>query len=312
MANILLRSPHYKTVSSGASAKLTITIDGTLRYTIVKNAINSRVVFEISELCRDYIEHSFTQSNTASTIAIATQRFSYTEANGGGTETSLDSSPVTDTGYDGYGLFTGSVNPTFPDASTLFAMQSNLDIYLPDNTASYIPVNYGDSSLDISASLADGSEIFARSAGKRFTIHRICDPKFDSSKITFLNSFGALQEMYFFHKSTEEITTTSESYKRNIFNYATTSYSTTDHQMQKFNTNATKKTALNTPFVAEQFNEGIEELMLSEYVWLTQGSVTHPVTPSTKSLRFKTSVNDRLVQYTIQFDHTSSVINNVR
>jgi len=305
MANLLLRSPQYISVSSAASAKLTITIDGTLRYTIIKNAINSRVVFEISELCRDYIEHSFTQTNPAETITIATQRFRYTEANGGGTETDLGTS--TDIGYDGYGLFTGSVNPII--GSTGQAIQTNTDVYLPFNTASYIPINYSTGKITVSTTdtiKQIGSPLVT------FTIHRVCDSKFGSSKITFLNRFGALQEMYFFHKSTEDITTTSESYKRNIFDYANTNYSSTDHQMQKFNTNATKKTTLNTPFVAEQYNEAIEELMLSEYVWLTQGSVTHPVTPSTKSLRFKTSVNDRLVQYTIQFDHTSSVINNVR
>jgi hypothetical protein len=315
MAKLLLRSPQYKTVSSGASAKLTITIDGTLRYTIIKNAINSRVVFEISELCRDYIEHSFTQSNSSETITITTQRFSYTEANGGGTETSLDPTPVTDIGYDGYGLFTGSVNPTIESVTgtTLgTALQTNTDIYLPPSTASYIPVSYGDTKFETSALATDGTKYYVGSPLRTFTIHTICDPKFGSSKITFLNRFGALQEMYFFHKSSEDITTTSESYKRNIFDYANTNYSSTDHQMQKFNTNATKKTTLNTPFVTEQFNEAIEELMLSEYVWLTQGSITHPVTPSTKSLRFKTSVNDKLVQYTIEFDHTSSVINNVR
>jgi hypothetical protein len=303
MANILLRSPQYISVSSAASAKLTITIDGTLRYTIIKNAINSRVVFEISELCRDYIEHSFTQSNPAETITIATQRFRYTEANGGGTETDLGTS--TDTGFDGYGLFTGSVNPTLPSTT----LQSNTDIYLPFNTASYIATNTLSTKAIISAT---DTSISLGIPSVTFTIHRVCDSKFGSSKITFLNRFGALQEMYFFHKSSEDITTTSESYKRNIFDYANTNYSSTDHQMQKFNTNATKKTTLNTPFVTGQFNEAIEELMLSEYVWLTQGSITHPVTPSTKSLRFKTSVNDKLVQYTIEFDHTSSVINNVR
>ena len=320
MAKLLLRSPQYKTVSSGASAKLTISIDTVgdgsyvLRYTIIKNAINNRVVFEISELCRDYIEHTFSQPNTASTIGIRTQRFSYTEANGGGTETSLDPSPVTDTGYDGYGLFTEisgddttGVNPFI--GSTGRPIQTNTDVYLPFNTASYIPINVSSGEVAISTT---ATTVQTGSPLVTFTIHRVCDSKFGSSKITFLNRFGALQEMYFFHKSTENITTTSESYKRNIFDYATTNYSSTDHQMQKFNTNANKKTTLNTPFVTEQFNDAIEELMLSEYVWLTQGSITHPVTPSTKSLTFKTSVNDKLVQYTIEFDHTSSVINNVR
>ncbi len=322
MANLLLRSPQYKTATSTASAKITISIDTVLRYTIIKNAINSRVVFDIAELCRDYIEPSFTQAtpntpttppNSAATITISTQITKYDAADGTGNATVEN--PVGDVGYDGYGKFSDGVSPTIESVTGTVsgtALQTNTDIYLPPSTASYIPVNYGDTYFETSAAATDGTKYYVGSPLRTFTIHTVCDSKFGSSKIHFVNRFGAVQEMYFFHKSTENITTTSESYKRNIFNYATTNYSSTDHQMQKFNTNATKKITLNTPFVTEQFNEAIEELMLSEYVWLTQGSITHPVTPSTKSLRFKTSVNDKLVQYTIEFDHTSSVINNVR
>ena len=312
MANLLLRSPQYKdtTATGMLSAKITIAIDTELRYTIIKNAINNVVVFDIAELCRDYIEHSFGQTNPAETVTISTQITQYDAANGNGNATVLTA--VGDVGYDGYGKFSDGVSPTIESVTgtTLgTALQTNLDIYMPPNTSGYIPVSYGGGSVTFSGT--DTTKPIG-SPLRTFIIHRICDSKFGSSKITFLNRFGALQEMYFFHKSTEDINTTSESYKRNIFNYATSSYSSTDHQMQKFNTNATKKTTLNTPFVAEGYNEAIEELMLSEYVWLTQGSVTHPVTPSTKSLRFKTSVNDKLVQYTIEFDHTSDVINNVR
>jgi hypothetical protein len=312
MANLLLRSPQYKdtTATGMLSAKITIAIDTVLRYTIIKNAINNVVVFDIAELCRDYIEHSFGQTNPAETVTISTQITQYDAANGNGNATVLTA--VGDVGYDGYGKFSDGVSPTIESVTgtTLgTALQTNLDIYMPPNTSGYIPVSYGGGSVTFSGT--DTTKPIG-SPLRTFIIHRICDSKFGSSKITFLNRFGALQEMYFFHKSTEDINTTSESYKRNIFDYATSSYSSTDHQMQKFNTNATKKTTLNTPFVAEGYNEAIEELMLSEYVWLTQGSVTHPVTPSTKSLRFKTSANDKLVQYTIQFDHTSDVINNVR
>ena len=61
MATIFpLRSPRYEilTTPSGAvSAKLELTIDSTLRYTIIKECTaGATVTFEIAELCRDYIE----------------------------------------------------------------------------------------------------------------------------------------------------------------------------------------------------------------------------------------------------------------
>ena len=37
-----------------------------------------------------------------------------------------------------------------------------------------------------------------------------------------------------------------------------------------------------------------------------------PVMPKTKSVTYKTSVNDRLVQYTIEFDMAFDKINNIR
>ena len=56
MANIVLRSPQYKSFTSHSnanSAKMTITISGTLRYTIIKQCSGSQIVtFEIAELCR--------------------------------------------------------------------------------------------------------------------------------------------------------------------------------------------------------------------------------------------------------------------
>ena len=56
MANILLRSPFFLTITTGShlSAKLELTIDGTLRYTIIKNATSNRTVFEIATLAKDY------------------------------------------------------------------------------------------------------------------------------------------------------------------------------------------------------------------------------------------------------------------
>ena len=56
MADIFLRSPYFLTITTGShlSAKLELTIDGTLRYTIIKNATSNRTVFEIATLAKDY------------------------------------------------------------------------------------------------------------------------------------------------------------------------------------------------------------------------------------------------------------------
>ena len=311
MRNILLRSPQFltatDTTSTMLSAKLELSIDSTLQYTIIKNAINFRVVFEISELARDFITHEANQTIPLSSVDVSYTITKYDGLDGTG---NTIGSPIndSDTGFDGYGKFSEGANPTFGTVGQ--AIQTNTDIYLPENTASYNPINYS-STRKIDISTTDtikqiGSPLVT------FTIHRVCDTKYDSMKITFVNKFGALQELYFFFKSTENINITSEEYKANIFDFSNSNYSTTDHQSQTYNINAKESIKLNTPQVTDQYNDVLEELLLSEHVWLTKGSTIYPVKPTTKTMQRKTSVNDKIVQYTMDFDFANSYINDIR
>lgn len=310
MANLLLRSPQYKSTTAVGmlSANIEVSIDGTLRYSITKNAINNVVVFDISEIARDYIEHSFSQSNPSSTIAISTTLTQYTGLNGTGTATAL--SAVSDVGFDGYGEFSEGINPTLPSSNTL---QSNTDIYLPPNTASYIPRNDLSGKYTIASTVADGTVIGVGLPSIYFTVHRVCDTKFGSTKVTFVNKFGALQEMYFFFKQQETVNVSSENYKSNLVtNTDPATYDITRHQVSTYNVNAKEAISLNTPFVADNYNLALEELLLSEHIWLTKDGTTYPIAPKTKSLQKKTSVNDRLVQYTMEFEYAFDKINNIR
>ena len=68
MANVLVRSPYYITanVSSAQYYILTITIGGQVVYTIKKTLsaaqIGTPVIYEISELIRDYLEPNYSQN----------------------------------------------------------------------------------------------------------------------------------------------------------------------------------------------------------------------------------------------------------
>lgn len=56
--------------------------------------------------------------------------------------------------------------------------------------------------------------------------------------------------------------------------------------------------------------------MISEQHWMTRVTDTEeqiiPVMPVTKSVTYRTSANDRLIQYTIEFDMAFNKINNIR
>ena len=146
--------------------------------------------------------------------------------------------------------------------------------------------------------------------------------KYEPYKVTFINKFGALQDMYFSLKSTESLNTTGETYKSNAVDFGTLTYGTYKPQVAQYNKLGKESITLNTNYLSEEYNEVIKQLMMSEQVWLTRLDNPAPdsnnletvlaVIPKTQSVTYKTSLNDRLVQYTVDFDYAFDKINTVR
>lgn len=139
--------------------------------------------------------------------------------------------------------------------------------------------------------------------------------KYEPYKVTFVNKFGALQDMWFSLKSTESLNTTGETYKANVVDFSTLTYATYKPQVAQYNKLGKESITLNTNYISEDYNEVIKQLMMSEQVWLTKLTDTEEVLaviPKTQNVTYKTSLNDRLVQYTVDFDYAFDKINTVR
>jgi hypothetical protein len=139
--------------------------------------------------------------------------------------------------------------------------------------------------------------------------------KYEPYKVTFVNKFGALQDMWFSLKSTESLNTTGETYKANVMNFNTLTYATYKPQVAQYNKSGKESITLNTNYISEDYNEVIKQLMMSEQVWITKLTDTEEVLaviPKTQNVTYKTSLNDRLVQYTVEFDYAFDKINTVR
>ena len=139
--------------------------------------------------------------------------------------------------------------------------------------------------------------------------------KYEPIKVTFVNKFGALQDIYFSLKSIESLNTTGETYKANAFNFNTLTYDTYKPQVAQYNKMGKESITLNTDYISEEYNEVIKQLMMSEQVWITKLTDTEEVLaviPKTQNVTYKTSLNDRLVQYTIDFEYAFDKINTVR
>jgi hypothetical protein len=160
-------------------------------------------------------------------------------------------------------------------------------------------------------------ELYINSDSGTEVVKIITEPcsKFEPYKVTFVNKFGVLQDLWFNLKSVERLNTSGETYKANVVNFDTLTYDTYKPQVAQYNKMGKESITLNTNYLSEEYNEVIKQLMMSEQVWLTKLTDTElvlGVIPKTQSVTYKTSLNDRLVQYTIDFDYAFDKINTVR
>ena len=139
--------------------------------------------------------------------------------------------------------------------------------------------------------------------------------KYEPKKVTFINKFGALQDMYFFKKAVEQMTIEKESYKSNIISSLGT-YNSSNHVNRNFNVIGNESVTLSSGFLSEEYNEVFKQMMLSEKVWVTNiletGEQVLPINVKTSDITYKTSLNNKLVEYTIEFDKSFDTINNIR
>jgi len=326
MAAIALRSPQYKSLTAGAAsvyALCTIKIGGVLKYTLRKETAPQQVVvFEIAELCRDFLNITFDGSYTAQTLTIETEINSYNVSGG----ITASTQAINDIGYDAYGTFMEAANPEVPFGSvpdTLFTRKpypsSQGDIYVPVGYAGVVAGIKIDGTMEYYSYNATDNAIQGTTMGVQVNIHRIdCTKYGDGHKITFVNKFGALQDVWFFLKSVNTTSKRQEQFQRNIINGTT--YNVNTHTKQVFNTTANQSLTLSSGYYPEWANQWFEQLLLSEQVWLTRNKLYDrtdqtevvPVNVSKSSMIQKTSLNERLIDYTFEFDMSFDYINNIR
>jgi len=307
--------------------------DADLKYTLNKNIISGQqnIVLEIAELVRDYLDISFDGTYTSSAKWVAAV-VTYFDTEG---KQYTYSNPETFNfiALDGYGYFEEGINPELQRDVLI----SSTNIYLPEDTAGKLPIfaeevgkvtidssdteitDNGNSNQKIQYITIPANTSTIRVYGtddttllKTITVHNICEPKYTPYKVVFQNKLGALQDLYFFKKTTESFNVTDELFKRNIINSSSVSYALNDTQNQRYNVNAKTRLSLNTGFIKEDMNKTIEELFLTENAWIDYEGNILPIIPVSKAMTFKTSLNDRLTDYTIDFEFGFDKINNIR
>jgi len=348
MSKINVRSPYFinHTATNLTSATLEIVIYfgvantsfGTPQYTLVSTAINEKVNFEVSELIKDYIDTefdgafpTFPVSLTEATTIFVDYRITETIV---ATPTVL--TPVYgNRAFYGYGYFEDGANPVLDN----FVLQSNTRILKNTNATVTIPVDntiatslvwkyQGSpvSSISISAqtkienqityvtstgiSNVDQAEISTGAKSLTINIDSYEKCKYTPIKLTFINKFGAYQEIWMFANSILSMATNEERYKSNILTNGT--YNTYDPQIKLLTKNANQSLKLNSDYYPESYNEVFRQLFLSEKVWIDYEGQTLGVNIENKQITYKTSLTDSLINYTIDVSFAFDKINNIR
>ena len=112
-----------------------------------------------------------------------------------------------------------------------------------------------------------------------------------------------------FKRSDLSLSVESENYRGYLYNSG--SYNTAEHQYKNFNITGKETISLNSGFYNEDYNEIFRQLVLSGQVWIDYEGNLLPVNIKSKELSFKTQVNDKLINYKIDFDFAFDKINSV-
>jgi len=146
---------------------------------------------------------------------------------------------------------------------------------------------------------------------KTITVENIEECKYTPYKLTFRNKLGVEQELWFFKASRLSMQVEREKYQGNtIKDYRSGNISR--HRNVDFYTTSKETLTINSGFVPEEFNEAFKQLMLSEQVWIDYKGKTLPINVSNQTIDYKTKLNNKLINYTIDVEFSFNTTNNVR
>lgn len=305
------------------------------QYTLTKEPINGElaVTFEISELIRDYFDNVYDGNYSSSAGSVLHVRAIITHSITGG----ASPTPTTNDylAFDSYSEFLDGVNRGFiaaqiPFDSTILYKLTN-KIYVPvlAEETNQVEFKYNGAVVQTNTITDNGNTnqkiqypnytgdvdevIINTGLPNTRKVETIEECKHPTYKITFVNKYGVLEDVWFHKKSVESMNTTKQQFNRNLLNRTTLTYSTKAHSKNVFNKKANQSILLNSGFYPEAYNSTFEQLLLSEFVWMTKtgSSTIYPMVVTDSSFTYKTSVNDKLINYTMNFDYAYDLINNV-
>ena len=242
---------------------------------------------------------------------------------------------------DGYGYYNEGANPTKPDDNILTNGRNRL---ISNNGVALLPfVNNGEIErieieskpngdlnrrfdmvtlnftkqiiqyiqLNLALSSSQDTDISVTTYPIKNTVkYKVIDEcRYTPIQVFFKNKYGVFDALNLFKKQSHSTSTKHDTF---VNNYITAgNYDTTRHQYQKLNVTAKDKIKTNSGYILEAENEIYKELLQSETVYFYENEKLIPVNLTNSSLDFKTQLDDKLFNYSLDFEYAYNVIQNV-
>ena len=312
---------------------------------------NTVTLYNLSPYIRENITHPSSPDNAATNLQLTpydefTAVDVYTYNLIGGNYVAQDAANYR--AFDGYGYYEMGINPDYSIGKFVaLGDQMNYNYYydfaypttsesLSGTLTAYLPLNYRVFHTDLvngtiqsftvtsnqvydlyrvpSAMIANGAELTIYSNLNVLvwtgTFRPVTECKYEPIVLDFINKYGGWQRETFFKASYESLEVQSTPYNFMMTIDALT-YDVKQGQKQIFNNNGGIKYKVNSGWVDETFNENLQQLLLSERVLWTKGNTKLPIRINTKSINKEKNINNKKINYSLDFEMAFDVINNV-
>jgi hypothetical protein len=138
-----------------------------------------------------------------------------------------------------------------------------------------------------------------------FNINQTCS-KYTPVRVHWLNRLGGYDAFNFYMKSIHQTDIKKDKYDQQhhdwtgfAYKYSKSSRGTTD-----YNVALSKKLTVNTDYLSESESEWMEDLITSPSLYIEENNELIAVNLDSRRIQRKTSLNDKLMQYTFELSYS--------
>lgn len=133
-----------------------------------------------------------------------------------------------------------------------------------------------------------------------------CSHYYEPIRIMWKNRYGQFDFLNFYKAHYNTFSTDQRTYQPQLGSWdaSSLSYNTAQNNTQKYIVDTNEQLDVNSDFLQEGFNEIYKQLLVSDEIyWMYDqpNNLVKPLAILTNSVKFKTGVNNKLIQYTVSF-----------